>query len=173
MARPEKVAIVEDIRGRLGRATGVVLTDYRGLTAQDMSRLRRTVRESGAEFQVIKNTLFKRAAEGTQAEPLASDLSGPLAVAFGYEDPVDLTKLVARLDKDYQNLDVRMGLIDRQVFNAAKITAISKLPARQDLLGGLVGGLHSPLYGLVSTLQGTIQKLVHALQAITEQKEGQ
>jgi large subunit ribosomal protein L10 len=173
MPRPEKVAIVEEVRSRLERATGVVLSDYRGLTAQEMTRLRRSVREAGAEFRVVKNTLFRRAAEGTAAEPLTRDLEGPLAVAMGFEDPVDLTRLVAKLDKEYQNLGVRVGLIDRQVLNSEKVLAVSKLPGRTVILGSLVGGLQSPLYGLVATLQGPVRKLTCALQAIAEKRQGE
>lgn len=171
MARPDKVAIVDSVRASLDRSTGVVLTDYRGLTAKELTRLRRTVRESGADFRVVKNTLFRRAAEGTAVEPLAGGLEGPLAVTIGYDDPVELTRLIAKLDKEFQALDIRHGFLDRQVMESAKVLAISKLPGRQELLGSLVGGLQSPLYGIVSTLQGTIRKLVYALQGVKEQRE--
>jgi len=171
VARAEKIAIVEDIRSNLERAAGVVLTEYQGITAQEMTALRRKVRSAGGKFQVVKNTLFSRAAAGTKAEPLAEQLTGPMAVAYGFGDPVELSRLVVDLSKEYPALKLRRGMIEGEVVDPAEVQRIAQLPARQELLASVVGALQAPIYNLVTTLGGIIRNLVYTLHAIKQQKE--
>ncbi|NCO36516.1 MAG: 50S ribosomal protein L10 [Armatimonadetes bacterium CG2_30_59_28] len=171
MARPEKAAIVEGLRSNLDGAAGLVLADYRGITAQQMTALRRRARDTGAKFQVVKNTLFRRAVEGIDAEPLAEQLTGPLAVAFGFGDPVELIRLMADLGKEYPSLEIRSGFVDRRIVEPTAVLTMAKLPGRQDLLASVVGSLQAPIYGLVSTLGGVVRNLVYTLHAVKEQKQ--
>lgn len=170
MARPEKEAVVSDLHDKLERATAVLLTEYRGLKAGQMTNLRRRLREAGLEYRVVKNTLIRLAARGTRAEEMCASLEGPIAVAFSYNEPTEAAKLLVQSAKDFEQLNVRMGLIETMVCDAAQVEEVSKLPGRHEMRGRTVGTISGPLSGFLMITQGILRNLVGILQAKVEKE---
>ena len=171
MPRPEKVAVVEEIREHLKASKAVFVTDYRGLTVAQMTRLRRKLRESGTEYKVVKNTLTRIAARGTDAQALEPFLSGPTALAFAKQDPVAAAKALLDFAKEAKILEIRGGVLGSKPLGPNDIQALANLPPREVLLAQVVGGLQAPISGFVFVLQGTLRKLVYALDAVRQKKE--
>ncbi len=171
MAKPEKVAAVAQIREDLQASQAVFVTDYRGMTVAQMTELRRKLREVGAEYRVVKNTLTRWAAAEVNAEALEPLLVGPTAVAFAKEDPVGAAKALNEFAKETKILEIRGGWLEGQLMTVDDVQALADLPPREVLLAQVVGGIQAPIAGFVSVLQGTLRSLVYALNAVREQKE--
>ncbi|MCL4498740.1 MAG: 50S ribosomal protein L10 [Chloroflexi bacterium] len=170
--RPEKQAVVEEVKEKFGRAKGVVLTEYRGLNVEQISVLRRKLREQGVEYHVLKNTLVKIAIKDTGLEDLEAHLVGPTAIAFGFDDPVVAAKVLSDFARSVKALVLKAGVVEGKVVDGEGIQAIATLPSREVLIAKVLGGMQSPISGLVYVLNGPIQKLAMALGQIAKQKEG-
>ncbi len=171
MNREEKARVIEELAGKL-RGGSAVLVDYQGINVAQSTDLRQQSRDAGVEFVVAKNTLTIRAANEAGIEGLEEYLVGPTALAFS-EDPVASAKLMAKFADDVETFVLKGGLLDGgRVLDGAEVVALSKLPGREQLLAQIVGGISSPLTGLVTVLNNTIQGLVVALGQIAEQKQG-
>ena len=172
MNREEKARVIESLVEKL-RGSSAVLVDYQGMDVARSTDLRRRSREVGVEFIVAKNTLTKRAADEAGLEDLSEYLVGPTALAFS-DDPVASAKLMAEFADQVESFALKGGLLEGgRVLNEADVVALSKLPGREQLLAQVVGGISSPLTGLVTVLNNTIQGLVVALGQIAEQKSAQ
>lgn len=171
MARPEKVAMVEGIQKRFTSMQSAVLTDYRGLSAGDMSALRKELREAGVEYKVFKNTLTILAAQGAEMDDLVPFLEGPTAFAFGYDDPVAPAKIINEFAKKHKELEIKGGVVEGQVVGPEGVANLANLPSREVLLSMVLRGMQGPVSGMVNVLQGNIRNFVYALNAIKEQKE--
>ena len=170
MNREEKVRVIEGLAENL-RASSAVLVDYQGMDVAQSTDLRRRSREAGVEFVVAKNTLTKRAADEAGVEGLSEFLVGPTALAFS-EDPVAGAKLMAEFADRVESFALKAGLLEGgRVLDEAEVVALSRLPSREQLLAQVIGGISSPLTGLVTVLNNTIQGLVVALNQIAEQKQ--
>ena len=168
--KQEKIDQVSTIRDLLERSQGVIITDYRGFTVAEKTELTKRLRAAGAEYHVVKNTLFKIAYEGDAAvNPL---LEGPTAVAFALQDPVAPAKTITDFIRESRKGVVKGGVVSNQLYSPEQVDQLAKLPTRDVLLGQVVGAIQSPLYGLVGTLQGVINNFVWTLQAIHDQKQG-
>jgi large subunit ribosomal protein L10 len=169
--REEKVRVIEGLTAKL-RAGSAVLVDYQGMDVARSTDLRRRSRESGVDFVVAKNTLTRRAADAAGVEGLQAFLVGPTALAFS-EDPVASAKLMAEFADQVESFALKGGLLEGgRVLDEAEVVALSKLPGRDQLLAQIVGGISSPLTGLVTVLNNTVQGLVVALGQIAKQKQG-
>ena len=170
MKREEKAQVIERLATKL-RAGSAVLVDYQGMDVARTTDLRRRSRESGVDFVVAKNTLTKRAADEAGVEGLEQFLTGPTALAFS-EDPVASAKLMAEFADQVESLALKGGLREGgRVLDESDVVALSKLPSREQLIAQVVGGISSPLTGLVTVLNNTVQGLVVALGQIAEQKQ--
>lgn len=138
MNRTEKEAFVEDIRGRLMHAPLIVLTEYTGSTVAETNSLRRACEPAGVRFQVVKNTLCRRALEGTDREPLAKFFKGNIGVVLSGDDPVATAKLVNEQLKANQKLQVKAGFFEGEVLDAKGVAAVADLPSREQLFGQLL-----------------------------------
>jgi large subunit ribosomal protein L10 len=168
--REEKVRVIENLTAKL-RAGSAVLVDYQGMDVARSTELRRRSRESGVDFVVAKNTLTKRAADEAGVEGISEFLVGPTALAFS-GDPVASAKLMAEFADQVESFALKGGLLEGgRVLGEAEVVALSKLPGREQLLAQIVGGISSPLTGLVTVLNNTVQGLVVALGQIAEQKQ--
>ncbi|MDI9442255.1 MAG: 50S ribosomal protein L10 [Firmicutes bacterium] len=170
MARPEKVAMVDEIQERLTKVQGAVVTDYRGLNAGEMTALRKELREAGIEFKVLKNTLTILAAEKAEMNDLIPLLTGPTAFAFGYDDPVAAAKIISEFAKKNKNLEIKGGILEGAVLDPAGVESLADLPSREVLLAMVMRAMQGPLSGMVNVLQGNIRNLVYALEAVRKQK---
>ncbi len=172
MNREEKARVIEALAEKL-RGGSAVLVDYQGMDVARSTDLRRRSREAGVEFVVAKNTLTRRAADEAGVEGLSEYLVGPTALAFS-EDPVASAKLMAEFANQVEAFALKGGLLEGgRVLNEADVVALSRLPSREQLLAQVVGGISSPLTGLVTVLNNTIRGLVVALGQIAEQKGAQ
>jgi large subunit ribosomal protein L10 len=172
MARPEKEATVQEVRERLGKSKSVVLADYRGLNVEEVTALRKKLREAGVEYKVIKNTLTSRAAQAAKIEGLDQYLTGPTALAFGYEDAVTPAKILADFAKDHKKLELKGGILEGKVVSLETVKTLASLPSREVLLGQVAGMLQAPLRGLATVLAGPLRNLVYATDAVRKQKAG-
>lgn len=170
MKREEKARVIEELAEKLRGGTAV-LVDYQGMDVAQSTQLRSRSREAGVEFVVAKNTLTRRAADEAGVEDLSEYLVGPTALAFS-EDPVASAKLMAEFAGQVESFSLKGGLLEGgRVLDEAGVVALSKLPGREQLLAQVVGGISSPLTGLVNVLNNTVQGLVIALNQIAEQKQ--
>ncbi len=156
-----KKLVVAEIKGKLEKAQSAVIVDYRGLNVEEATELRKNFREAGVEYKVYKNNLVKLAIKDTQFENLAQDLTGPNAIAFGYEDPVTPAKIAKDFAKDHKNLELKSGVVEGEYCDNAKITEIATLPSRDVLVGKFLGSIRSPL-----------SNFAYLLKNIAEAKEG-
>lgn len=169
-AKAEKVAALHT---KFGVMKGAIVSDYRGLNVQQMAELRGRLREAAVELQVVKNTLARRAAEGTDFGQLADYFVGPTSIAFSDDDVVAMAKALTGYARDEPKLEIRVGLVQGQVLSPAQITALAELPPREVLLARALASMQSPLAGLVGVLQGVQRHLLYALLAIKAVKEDQ
>ncbi|MEZ5126302.1 MAG: 50S ribosomal protein L10 [Thermoleophilia bacterium] len=170
MLRNEKEAVIAEIAAQLTKAENLYVSDYRGLTVAQLSELRAKLRESGSSFTVVKNTLGGIAAERAERAELRELLGGPTAVTFCGDDVVAAAKALSDFARTHPQLEVRGGLLNRSVVDAAGVKALATLPPREVLVGQMVGTIAAPLTGLVTVLQGTIGGFVRALNQVAEQK---
>lgn len=168
----DKAAEVAELKEKLDRASAVVVTEYRGLTAGDLVKLRTSLRESNVELKVVKNTLIRRATEGTPLADALGNLEGPTAVAMGFGEPADAAKSISKNAAGFEKFAVIRGLIENMAVDAAQVDAIGKLPSKPELQAKAVGSLQGPLAGLVFTLQGVLTQFAGTIQSKVEKEGG-
>lgn len=173
MARPEKEAAVSEIQDRLQRSAAVVLADYRGLNVQEVTELRKKLREAGVEYKVSKNTLTSRAAQAAAIDGLDQYLTGPTAMAFSYADPVAAAKVLSTFAKDHKKLTLKGGILEGKVIDFNAVKALADLPSREVLLAQVVGVMQAPLRGMATVLAGPMRKLVYAVDAVRKKQAGE
>ena len=171
MNREEKVAEVAELSGKFAKANIAIVTDYKGLTVQDLQELRHTLRRNDAELRVAKNTLLIRAVGETAYEGLQGDFVGTTAVAVSYGDPVSPAKILTDFSKDHPELQIRSAALEGKLLSAEDIAALSKLPSKEVLLGQMLSVMNAVPTGLVQVLSGVPRTFLYALQAIKDQKE--
>jgi large subunit ribosomal protein L10 len=169
--REEKVAEVEELSGKFAKAQIAIVADYKGLTVPVLQELRHNLRRNDAEFRVAKNTLLIRAVEDTDFQGLQEHFVGATAVAVSYGDPVTPAKILADFCKDHPELKIRFALLGGKLLSADDITALSKLPSKEVLLGQMLSVMNAVPTGLVQVLSGVPRTFLYALQALNEKKE--
>ncbi len=166
-----KVELVAELRELVGVTKAAILTDYRGLSVAELTELRKKLRDVDAEYRVVKNTLFKLAANGTMpVAEMGEHLTGPTAIGFAKGDPVAVAKILLDYARDHKAMSVKAGVMDGRVLSAAQVDALSKTPPREVLLAQMVGSLQAPISGFVFTLGGIISNFVFTLQAIADKQ---
>ena len=169
----EKKEMVEQLAEKLTRCNIAITTDYRGLPVAEMTDLRRRLRQREIEFRVVKNTLVGFAAAKAGKEEFNSIVEGPTAVAFGYGDITDPAKaLVDYVRSTGTVLKIRGALVEQRVLTASEVTGLATMPPREVLLARMLGGMKSPIAGLVNVLNATIAGFVYVLNARVNQLEG-
>ncbi|MEW6077032.1 MAG: 50S ribosomal protein L10 [Thermodesulfobacteriota bacterium] len=167
----EKKVRVEDLHEKLKKATIVILAEYKGLKVETVNDLRRKLKEAGAEYQVVKNTILKRAAENTDTSVAGDYYKGPTAVVMSYGDPVASAKILSEFVASNENMTIKIGAMNGSLLTVEKIIALSKLPSREVLLSQLLSVLIGVPTGLVRVLNAVPGKLVNVLTAIKDKKE--
>lgn len=153
MAKVElKAPIVEEISANIKDAKSVVIVDYRGLTVEQDTLLRKTLRENNVTYKVYKNTMMNFAFKGTDFEGLAPYLEGPSAIAISTEDATAPARVLCKFAKTADKLEVKGGVVEGTVYDAKGIQAISAVPSREELLGKLLGSIQSPISNLARVL---------------------
>ena len=166
MPNERKIQIVEQLKEKLLKAKGVVLTDYQGLSVPEVEALRMSLREVSADLQVVKNTLLKLALEqGAKGKVQSAKLVGPTAVVLSYEDEIAPLKALYDFVKEHEALKIKGGFFEGAWLLGEKLKEIAALPEREVLLAKLLGMLQSPISRLVSAGKGNQIALVRVLQA--------
>lgn len=170
-ARPEKVEEVAGLRRWLQGAAAAILTDYRGLNVGELAQLRARLREVGAEYRIVKNTLLRRAVESLGLRGLDPYLEGPTAVAVSRGDPLGPARALQEFIRAMRKLEIKGALVEGQVFTAAQVRALAEMPAKPQLQAMALAALQAPLTGLLGVLTGLPRNLVSALDQIRRQKD--
>ena len=172
MPNPQKEQTVAGLREIIAGSKGAILTDYRGLTVAEVTNLRKKLRENKAEYHIVKNTLFKLALGSQMSPELEKLLIGPTAIVFAREDIVAPAKTVLDFVTAAKKPDVKVkgGYLDGKIYDLSQVTAISKLPAREQIVAQLIGTLNGPMSNLIGTLDGIMTEFVRTIQAIADKK---
>jgi len=170
--RPEKVAVVEEVRARLEGAAASVVTEYRGLSVADLAELRRALTAAGSEYKVFKNTLVKRAIDGSAYAPLEELLTGPTAIAFVHGEVSAVAKALRDFSRTNTHLVIKGGLLDGTVLSSTQLGELADLPSREVLLARLAGGFQAPLAQLAGLIQALPRNLAYGLKALIGERGG-
>lgn len=168
-----KKAKVQELSGKIKEAKSFVLADYRGLTVEQDTKMRRAMREAGIEYMVVKNSIARFAMKEIGYDQLDEYLKGPTSIAISMQDPVAPSKIMTKYAKEYEKLDIKAGVVEGKVVGIDMIKSIAALPSREELVAKVVGALAAPLYGIVTVLNANIRGLAVALNAIAEKKQAQ
>ena len=158
--REEKQAKVQEIKEKFEKAQSVILADYRGLTVEEDTELRRKFREAGVEYKILKNTLTSIAAKDAGIEGLDEYLAGPTSFAFGYTDPTAPARILNDFAKDHKKLELKGGLVQGQIFDLNKVKELAAIPPRDTLIAKLLGSFKAP-----------VSNFAYLINAIKEKKE--
>lgn len=159
MAKVElKQPIVDEISANLKDAQSAVLVDYRGLTVEQDTQLRKAMREAGVVYKVYKNTMMNFAFKGTDYEALSSYLEGPNALAIAKDDATAPARILGKFAKDIEALEIKGGVVEGVAYDAKGISAIASIPGREELLSKLLGSLQSPITNLARVLNQVAEK---------------
>jgi large subunit ribosomal protein L10 len=172
--RPDKVAVVAEVREKFSESDAVLFTEYRGLTVRDLAELRSAMHDAGGEYRVYKNTLVRRAADELDLA-ISDDLYGPTAIAFVGKkpdgspgDPVLVAKALQTFAKANPHLVIKGGLLDTRVLDADDVKALASVAPREELLARFAAGLAAPMRNLAALMQALPQNFAYGLQALIE-----
>ena len=167
----EKKAVVAEVAEIVASTNSVIAAEYRGLTVDKLTELRKQARESSVVLRVIKNSLAKRAFEGTDYACLNDSLSGPLLLAFSQEDPAAAARIFKDFVKDNDKLIVKSIALGDKLMDASQLEMLAKMPTRDQALGMLAGVIQAPISKFVRTVAEPTNKLVRVLAAVGESKQ--
>lgn len=158
-----KSAVVAEIAEKFEKAASVIVVDYKGLTVEQVTDLRSQMREAGVDYKVYKNTLVRRAASQIEGDVYANFndelLVGPNAIAFGYEDAVAPARVLkAFMDKNPDKITLKMGVVEGEFYDEAKIVYLASIPSREELIAKLLGSLKAPMSNFVYLLDALAKK---------------
>jgi len=168
----QKQAMVSEISARLAGAQSVIVAEYRGLNVESVTQLRSKARKSGVYLRVLKNTLVRRAVQGTPFEKLAEQMVGPLMYGIS-QDPVAGAKVLFEFAKENERFVIKAGAMPNAVMSAQDVKALASLPGREQLLATLLGTMQAPVAKLVRTMNEVPGKFVRTLAALKEHREKQ
>jgi len=169
--QPSKVEAVAEIKSKIENINDFVVTNYRGLTVEQITGLRRKLRELNAEYKVVKNNYAKIAFKNKGVMGFDDLLIGPSAIAMLKGDAGPAVKVLFDFSKEAP-VQVKGGFIDGNIFDMQQLEAFSKLPTKLELISSLMGTMKAPIQNLVFVINAPLQKLVRTIQAVADQKEG-
>ncbi len=161
---------IEYYKKQFENAKVAVVADYRGLSVEEITELRRSLQAQEADLTVTKNTLCKVATNGTQYEAISELMQGPTAVAFGYGDEVTAAKILAKFIKENKKGEILGAVLEGKVLNADEAKKLASMPSREELYAKMLGSINSPASGLVYSINGVMSALVRAINAVKDKK---
>lgn len=171
MNRSEKEQIIAEVTEQFSRANSMYFADFTGITVEQVNELRREFRKSNIDYRVVKNTLARKALEKVSGyDGVYDSLVGATAVAIGYDDPVLPAKIIKKFRDKHQKLDVKVCVLEKQIFKGSQLDEISKLPGRKEILSGILGCIQSPLAGVPTVIAAVMRDLVNVVDAIEKKK---
>ena len=163
----DKVALIKE---KIDKAQVAVVSEYTGLSVEEITKLRRELQKEGGDYMVTKNTLAKIAIKGTPYEVLAETLKGPIAIAFGFTDQVAPAKVLSKFIKDTKKGEIIAAAMDGQLMSAEEAKALANLPSREELYAKMLGCINSPASGIANSVNAVMSSLVRAVAAVRDQK---
>lgn len=161
---------IEYFKKQFEQAKVAIVTDYRGLSVDEITQLRRALQKENSDFTVTKNTLCKIASKGTNFEAIESLMQGPNAIAFGFGDEVSVAKVVAKFIKENKKGEIIGGVMEGNLLNADEAKKLANMPSREELYAKMLGSINSPASGIVYGVNGVMSALVRAIDAVAKQK---
>ncbi len=162
---------IEYYKKQFEQAKVAVVTDYRGLTVEEITELRRSLQAQNSDLTVTKNTLCKVASKDTNFEVIAKLMQGPTAIAFGFGDEVAAAKVLAKFIKENKKGEILGAVLDGNVLSADEAKKLASMPSREELIAKMLGSINSPATGLVYSINGVMSALVRALAAVRDTKQ--
>ena len=173
MLKQKKEQLIEELTKSLSRCTIAIATDYRGLTAKEMLQLRRRLTAMGIEYKVIKNTLTRFAADKADKKQLEPLLTGPVAIAFGYDDVMKPAQVLREHIRAVGSvLQIKGGILGDKLLTPEDVIALATMPSREVLIARLMGQLQAPLQALHNVLSAPLRGFLNVMQARAKQLEG-
>jgi large subunit ribosomal protein L10 len=171
MNRSEKEQIISEVKEQVTRAKSMFFADFSGITVEEVNELRREFRKSKIDYRVVKNTLARKALESvTGFDKVYDSFVGPTAIAFGYDDPVLPARIIKKFRDKHQKLNVKVCVLEQQVFEGRRFDELAKLPSRADIVAGILGSIQSPASGIVGSIAAVMRDLVGVIAAIEKKK---
>ncbi|GAU07551.1 50S ribosomal protein L10 [Desulfoplanes formicivorans] len=171
MNRAEKAKIIDDLKAKADKANIAVVTDFKGLKVEQVTPLRKSLREGGVEYQVVKNTLARIAFTDTPCDVLKDNLKDCCAVAFGYDDPVIAAKILTSFAKKNDKFAVRFGALEGKFLDDKALAELATLPGKEELLAKTLGTMNAVPQNFVCLFANLVRNMLYALTAIKDQKE--
>jgi len=166
-----KKAVVAEVAEIASTAYSAVAAEYRGLTVSDMTTLRNSAREQNVQIRVIRNTLARRAVDGTDFACMQDGMTGQLVYGFSMEDPGAVARVISEFSKENEKLEVKMVSLGGKLLPAGEITKLAKMPTKDQAISILMGTMKAPVEKLVRTLVAPTSKMVRTLAAVRDAKE--
>lgn len=161
---------IQEIKAQIEKAQVAIVTEYKGLTVDEITNLRRNLQKEDGDYTVTKNTLAKIAVKGTNFEILTDSFKGPIALAFGFNDQVSPAKVLTKFIGEIKKGQIVAAALDGKLLSAKEVEALSKLPSREELLAKMLGCVNSPASGIANSVNGVITQLVRTMAAVRDAK---
>ena len=165
-----KAEKISQMKEKIEKAKVAIVTDYKGLSVEEITKLRREIQKEDGDYMVTKNTLAKIAIKGTEYEVLADALTGPVAIAFGFEDQVAPAKALAKFIKESKKGEILAAAMDGKLLSAAEAKALATLPSKQEIYAKMLGCINSPASGIANSINAVMSSLTRAMAAVRDQK---
>jgi len=166
--KSEKETVIKELNKKFSRAKVAIAAEFGKINVDQVTRLRKKLRDGKVEYKVLKNTLAKRAAKGTSIEPMADDFVGPIGLVLAYDDVVAPAKILMDFMKDLEVLKVKSAVVEGKKTNAAGVTALAKMPGLPELRAKILGMINQPAAKLVRTIAAPGQQLAMVVKAHSE-----
>lgn len=165
-----KAEKISQMKEKIEKAKVAIVTDYKGLSVEEITKLRRSIQKEDGDYMVTKNTLAKLAVKGTEYEVLTDVLTGPVAIAFGYEDQVAPAKALAKFMKEAKKGEFLAAAMDGKLLSASEAKALANLPSKQEIYAKMLGCINSPASGIANSINAVMSSLTRAVAAVRDQK---
>jgi large subunit ribosomal protein L10 len=171
MKRSEKEAIIAEVAEKAARAIAIYFADFSKLTVAEETELRREFRKSGVEYNVVKNTLARKALEQLSGYDRVFDkLVGPTGIAYSFDDPSAPAKIIKKFSEKTGKLQLKAAVVEKQVYDATKLEQLAKMPTRKEMISAILGSLDAPASGIVGAVNAIARDLVYVIDAIEKKK---
>lgn len=165
--KEEKIAKIKE---NVDKAQVAIVTEYKGMTVEEITKLRRALQKDGGDYMVTKNTLAKIALKDTPYEVLTEKLTGPIAIAFGFEDPVSPAKALSKFIKETKKGTVVAAALDGKLLSAEEAKALAEIPSKEEIYAKMLGSINSPATGIVGAINAVMASLTRAVAAVRDKK---
>ena len=165
--KDEKIAKIKE---NVYKAQVAIVTEYKGMTVEEITKLRRALQKDGGDYMVTKNTLAKIALKDTPYEVLTEKLTGPIAIAFGFEDPVSPAKALSKFIKETKKGTVVAAALDGKLLSAEEAKALAEIPSKEEIYAKMLGSINSPATGIVGAINAVMASLTRAVAAVRDKK---